>query len=856
MNFEERLTSFRSDVFSQLRPSQQTALDGYQELRDAGHRDIGVELPTGAGKTLIALLIADDALERGLSVAYLTGTRQLSNQVLEQAATLPGLDAYQFSGKNYPASQLLAYNQAEALGVMNYWVYFNSSPKVETADVVIFDDAHLAEQSLSGMFTLRIDRQPGLGVELYRLLCQLILQSAPGMYPTLQALHDGAAPNTSPPELIAFADWAAVAPAAHQALEKADLASLENGAQFVWRTIRPYLRRCGVLIGPTSIEIRPYHTPTQTIPGYARSKERVYLSATLGQAGDIQRRLGTHRVATTAPIAADEKRLGRRTFLINPTLTGALEGATWSFAMDQVREAAKHSSGRVAWLCASNAEADAVTERLEEGGYSVFRLRAGDDSAVDRWKTRPFAHLVTAGRFDGLDFPDDVCRLVIIPTVPAASTEFERFVVAYLGDASYMRYRIGQRLTQALGRANRTPTDAALYLGLDPAFGPALSEPAVQAALGVDVRAAVGQGFLLHGGPWEPVAKAAGAFWDDKTVPAPAAAEGTATTRRTRPGRQATGIGQVDSAAEEVTAATQLWMGNFAGSLDAANAAATLLDEKSELEHAAFWKYVQAHAHYEQGGPAGSDQAEAALLSAVEAAPQTAWFVRLQRTLNAMSGRPAVPTHGDRFFLSWDEWIRDGGVRLVNLIDRARTSLEDEGSGFVEALQVLGRLAGANSSSFRGPRAMNARWVWADTGSGQRRIWAAFVNRDEDITREDVNEVVGLALEEETLNSRSDVVGCLVSSSETVTAAARQAASNSRVALVSADSVRRLFAVLAERFLTYQSASGSGSAIERGAARNIVAPRLAPGDWLESLLRSKSGEFIVPDDIDAIFDGL
>ena len=129
--------------------------------------------------------------------------------------------------------------------------------------------------------------------------------------------------------------------------------------------------------------------------------------------------------------------------------------------MDQVQAAAKHGGGRVAWLCASTAEADDIGKRLGDTGTKVLRLRPGDDTDVERWQKVRFAHLVTAGRFDGLDFPDDVCRLVIIPSVPAASTEFERFIVAYLGDAAYMRYRLRQRVTRAPCKANRTPTGRA-----------------------------------------------------------------------------------------------------------------------------------------------------------------------------------------------------------------------------------------------------------------------------------------------------------------------------------------------------------------------------------------------------------
>lgn len=60
---------------------------------------------------------------------------------------------------------------------MNYWVYFNSSPRVEPADLVIFDDAHLAEQPLAGLFTLRVPRTAGGGRALYESLCDLVLST-------------------------------------------------------------------------------------------------------------------------------------------------------------------------------------------------------------------------------------------------------------------------------------------------------------------------------------------------------------------------------------------------------------------------------------------------------------------------------------------------------------------------------------------------------------------------------------------------------------------------------------------------------------------------------------------------------
>jgi hypothetical protein len=109
--------------------------------------------------------------------------------------------------------------------------------------------------------------------------------------------------------------------------------------------------------------------------------------------------------------------------------------------------------------------------------------------------------------------PDDVCRLVVVPSVPAGFTEFERFAVAYLGDASYMRHRIGQRITQALGRANRTENDSALYLGLDPAFATTLADAAVSSSIDTDLNAVVRQALEAHGNGWAPVKSLAAGFW-------------------------------------------------------------------------------------------------------------------------------------------------------------------------------------------------------------------------------------------------------------------------------------------------------------------------------------------------------
>ena len=61
--------------------------------------DVALQLPTGSGKTLVGLLLAEWRRRKfGEKVVYLCPTVQLVNQVAEEAATKYGLSIQPFSG--------------------------------------------------------------------------------------------------------------------------------------------------------------------------------------------------------------------------------------------------------------------------------------------------------------------------------------------------------------------------------------------------------------------------------------------------------------------------------------------------------------------------------------------------------------------------------------------------------------------------------------------------------------------------------------------------------------------------------------------------------------------------------------
>ena len=62
------------------------------------------------------------------------------------------------AGRDIPGADKRAYQRAQRIAVMNYWVYFNQNPVIDPADLLVMDDAHLAEHCLHSLYSVEIDK--------------------------------------------------------------------------------------------------------------------------------------------------------------------------------------------------------------------------------------------------------------------------------------------------------------------------------------------------------------------------------------------------------------------------------------------------------------------------------------------------------------------------------------------------------------------------------------------------------------------------------------------------------------------------------------------------------------------------
>jgi superfamily II DNA or RNA helicase len=175
---EEQLRSLGSAAFPELRRVQAETI----RLIRSGHsqtRDLAIELPTGRGKTLIALLLAHEVMTRGESAVYLAPTRQLSHQVAEEAARL-GLPAEVMEAPlaDISAARRRRVNRGAALGIFNYWAYFSEAEVVDPPALLLLDDAHLAEDAIADRYSIVIKRYAQAAA--FNSILSVVADQAPG----------------------------------------------------------------------------------------------------------------------------------------------------------------------------------------------------------------------------------------------------------------------------------------------------------------------------------------------------------------------------------------------------------------------------------------------------------------------------------------------------------------------------------------------------------------------------------------------------------------------------------------------------------------------------------------------------
>jgi hypothetical protein len=223
--------------------------------------------------------------------------------------------------------------------------------------------------------------------------------------------------------------------------------------KYAWKLIRDHLESCQIYISASEICIRPYLPPTFSHRSFASASQRVYMSATLGEGGELERITGRPAIdRLPIPEGWDKQGIGRRFFIFpGKSLTPKEETGT---ILNLVSRAKKGL-----FLVPSEKVATSIKETVEKTlGFETFGARDIEQSK-DPFTQASQAVAVVANRYDGIDFPKNECRLLVILGVPSATNLQEKFLVSRMGAYSVLADRIRTRIVQAFGRCTRSATD-------------------------------------------------------------------------------------------------------------------------------------------------------------------------------------------------------------------------------------------------------------------------------------------------------------------------------------------------------------------------------------------------------------
>lgn len=685
--------------------------------------DIALELPTGSGKTLVGLLIAEWCRRtKQERCVLLCPTKQLVHQVVEQAKEKYGINALDFSGpKNrYSEADKTAFNNCESIGVATYSALFNTKPFFSDVHTLIFDDAHAAENYVSSLWSLEVrrDQDETTFDAIWQIIAPYTTENDQLRY--YDQGNEGSLDTSFVNKILTpyLLKCRTALTAAIDNASRDDESSEEYGYRWRWSMIKDHLHACHLYYTSNSILIRPLIAPTKSFLPFQKARQRIYMSATLGEGGDLERIFGRKKIERIpAPGGWDKQGIGRRLFMFPMRICNNEEDSlklaiSWTTKFD-----------RALVLTPSKRDADKVREVIkalpETQDHTIF------DAAELEASKKSFTQVgsaiaVLANRYDGIDLIGDECRYLIIYDLPESTNLQERFIISRLGASALFQGRIRTRITQAVGRCTRSSTDYALVVIIGDKVHQYFHMPEKRETLHPELQAEVNFGveeskvdnpseleeniaiFIDHGEEWR--------LADDHIL-------------RTRGKLNQSPIPSAkqleESVIHEVKFHDAFWAGNFDSALSSAKDVLGKLAGGDDLKgYSALWNYLAGSAAYQAEQTEVAKKHFSAASSCANAWPE---LEQIQKLLSNQAQEVPVEVIDEgrikRIEGVLERFGKSSSVKIEKYFQAIREGLSStEAKPFEEAQVKLGRLLGFESGNTERSGDPDPWWIFGRQG--------------------------------------------------------------------------------------------------------------------------------------------
>jgi len=432
-----------------LRPAQESVLKEWYFYHQ-NNRDIIVKLHTGQGKTLIGLLMLQSRLNDSKGPAvYLCPNNFLIDRTCEQAKQFgistckaePELpDDFIDSNKILVTSIQKLFNGLTKFGLYTKSISINS---------LLMDDAHACSDSIREACRIRIHKEEETYHKLRSLFENELEQQGVGTFSDIQ--------NNKRDSFLPVPYWAWF----DRETEIAKILSAAKDQQsikFAWPLLKDLLSHCKCVISGAAIEIEPYIPPLYAFGSYWEAEHRIFMSATVTDDSFLVKGLQLLPDTIVNPLTYSKESWSGEKMVLLPSLihedlnreeivkyfgsfTSKKQFGVVAFTPSFLRTKDWEAYGAVV------ATTDTLTNIIQN-------LREGKNEHT----------IVLANRYDGIDLPDDTCRILIFDSKPYSENLTDLYEEFCRPDNEAILMRTIRTVEQGLGRSVRGEKDYSVII--------------------------------------------------------------------------------------------------------------------------------------------------------------------------------------------------------------------------------------------------------------------------------------------------------------------------------------------------------------------------------------------------------
>lgn len=437
-----------------LRDVQKNVLNDWYANHFAD-RDVIIKLHTGVGKTLIGLLLLQSRLNAGESPClFVCPNQQLAKQVSMDAQKF-GVKYILDTGGDLPWEFiegkviLITYIQR----VFNGKTIFGLDNNYQKIGTIVLDDSHACIDAIKSAFTMQLKRGTQLFDAVLSMFEESLKHQGAGTY--IEIRHNDYSSSVLP---IPYWDWVNKKnEVAHLFYKNQD----DNSVKFAYPLLKDMWENCTAYVTSSFIEIVPDYNLISRFSSFVNCKQRVLMSATTQDDSFFIKGFDFSCDSILNPLTDKTHLWSGEKMILFPTQVSE------KIMTDGIREwlcnAAKETHISIVVLVPSRRIAD---EYIKRGAKLAIGIDLETELSYLKLGRYGSHAVVFANRYDGIDLPDNQCRVLVIDGLPSLGNLSDRYEQSCREDSVIIATKVAQKIEQGLGRSVRGEKDYSVILML------------------------------------------------------------------------------------------------------------------------------------------------------------------------------------------------------------------------------------------------------------------------------------------------------------------------------------------------------------------------------------------------------